>query len=104
MSNPFSDNHKGTERSHPVGSGVQWKFKFPNGYGASVVQFSLAGGFGGSYGSESGLWELAVLNADGSLNYDTPITSDVLGYLDEGDVAATLDAIAALPTHARAAS
>jgi hypothetical protein len=29
---------------------------------------------------------LAVLNNDGDLTYDTPITNDVLGYLSKEDV------------------
>jgi len=52
-------------------------FKADNGYGASIVQHSF------SYGHEEGLWELAVLDKDGKLDYTTPITADVLGYLTE---------------------
>lgn len=53
---------------------------FENSYGASVV----IGEF--TYGGKSGLYELAVLNSKGDLTYDTPITSDVLGYLSQEDV------------------
>lgn len=74
-----------------INGGVQHRFSYPNGYGASVVRHLY------SYGNESGLWELAVLGRDGRLTYDTPITGDVLGHLTEHEVAATLDAIAALP-------
>ena len=45
--------------------------------GASVVMFP------GSYGFEKGLWELAVLDPWGDITYDTPITCDVIGYLDD---------------------
>ena len=69
--------------------GSQWKFRFPNGYGASVIN--------DGYGAESGLYELAVLDAEGHLAYDTPVTDDVLGWLTEEQVAETLDKIAALP-------
>ena len=86
-----------TERPHPAGmGGVQKLFRFPNGYGASVVQFPY------SYGGDSGLWELAVIRYSGedddafSLAYDTPITDDVLGHLSERDVDALLDQVAAL--------
>ena len=86
-----------TERPHPVGiGGVQKLFRFPNGYGASVVQFPC------SYGEDSGLWELAVIRYSGedndafSLTYDTPITSDVLDELSEQDVDALLEQVAAL--------
>jgi len=85
------------ERSHPAGmGGVQKLFRFPNGYGASVVQFQY------SYGGDEGLWELAVIRYSGegddsfSLAYDTPITNDVLGHLSEQDVDALLEKVAAL--------
>ena len=71
-------------------SGSQWKFRFANGYGASVIN--------DGYGREEGLYELAVLGPDGHLTYDTPITDDVLGYLTRTDVADALDRIEALPT------
>lgn len=85
---------------HSAGIGEHHWFKFPNGYGASVVRFVLSGGFGGSYGGDAGLWELGVLNPEGRLAYDTPITDDVLGHLTEDDVAEALDKIAALPVPA----
>ena len=69
--------------------GTQWKFQFANGYGASVID--------NGYGREQGLYELAVLRQDGALDYDTPVTDDVLGYLTEQGVADALDKIAALP-------
>lgn len=69
--------------------GKQWKFKFANGYGASVIN--------DGYGADQGLYELAVLNSTGALTYETPITDDVLGYQTEDEITAALDAIAALP-------
>jgi len=48
---------------------------FDNGYGASVVSHQF------SYGGKDGLFELAVLDKNGKLTYDTPITDDVIGYL-----------------------
>lgn len=65
-------------------------FKFPNGYGASVIRHDL------SCGGESGLWELAVLGRDGALCYTTPITGDVLGWLNESEVDENLLKIKAL--------
>lgn len=68
---------------HPV-------YRFPNGYGASVVCHP------GSYGFEQGLMELAVLKFDRNeydLVYDTPITDDVMGFLDESQVDTILEAI-----------
>ena len=56
--------------------GVQKVYEFDNGYGASVIMHQ------GSYGFSKGLWELAVLQ-NGALCYDTPITNDVIGHLNE---------------------
>ena len=86
-------------RSHPIGNGSQTIYKFPNGYGASVVQFR------GSYGYESGKFELAVLKFEGdnwSLTYETPITEDVLGHLSPEEIESTLDSIEQLPAIAKA--
>lgn len=76
-----------------INGGVQKLYKFPNGYGASVVRHSF------SYGGDEGLWELAVIRYNGDhfdIDYSTPIADDVLGYLSEEDVDAILDEIAAL--------
>jgi hypothetical protein len=37
----------------------------------------------GSYGGDKGLWELAVLDEAGDLCYHTPVTQDVIGYLND---------------------
>jgi hypothetical protein len=78
--------------AHPIGTGTQEVYRFPNGYGASVVQFP------GSYGYSHGLWELAVLKFYGEGNdfdlcYNTGITSDVIGYLDREGVDSYLQKI-----------
>lgn len=73
-----------------MGGGVGARLTFPNGYTASVVRGD------NTYGGRSGLYELAVLH-DGRIVYDTPITSDVLGHLTEGDVTERLNEVAALP-------
>ncbi len=67
-------------KHHPLGNGIQGAITFDNGYGASVVRHEY------SYGGKKGLYELAVLDKDGELTYDTPITSDVMGYLSPKDV------------------
>ena len=64
----------------PHYEGVAGKIMFENGYGASVVRHS------GSYGGSRGLYELAVLDNNGKLTYDTPITEDVIGYLSSEKV------------------
>lgn len=56
-------------------NGYQLIYKFDNGYGASVIKHDM------SYGGKKGLYEIAVLDKEGSLCYDTPITSDVIGHL-----------------------
>ena len=71
--------------------GVQDIYRFKNGYGASVVCSR------GSYGGKQGLKELAVLDKDGSLCYDTPVTSDVIGWLTDEQVEVYLSQIASLP-------
>jgi hypothetical protein len=76
--------------SNPLNGGVQFHFKADNGYGASIVQHEF------SYGYNQGLWELAVIGKEGQIDYTTPITDDVLGYLSEEEVNATLDKIATL--------
>lgn len=56
---------------------------FPNGYGCSVIRGTY------SYGGEEGLYELAVLKGNehkSNICYDTPITSDVIGYLNPAAV------------------
>ena len=63
------------------------RIKFDNGYGASVV----IGPY--TYGGEDGLYELAVLDSNGNLTYETPVTSDVEGYLSEDDVTRLLEQI-----------
>ena len=66
------------------------RIMFDNGYGASVV----VGPY--TYGGEDGLYELAVLDSNGKLTYETPITSDVEGYLSEDDVTKLLEQIQSL--------
>ena len=61
----------------------QWRFKFDNGFGASVIKHEF------SYGFENDLFELAVLEWTGDyheITYDTPITNDVIGYLTNDKV------------------
>jgi len=70
--------------------GQAYRFYFPNGYGASVVRHDW------SYGANEGLWELAVLDDSHKLTYNTPITNDVIGWLDLSEVNTHLDRIAEL--------
>jgi hypothetical protein len=92
---------------HPIsqdgGSGLMARMNFENGYGVSVVRFTL--GFGlpsavakltsvlkgeraetyGSYTDNEKEWEVAILKGN-KLCYKTSITSDVLGHLSSKQV------------------
>lgn len=71
-------------KENAIHGGTQRVYRFPNGYGASVINHSF------SYGNHLGLYELAVLKFNNDDNfeicYDTNITDDVIGYLDEDKV------------------
>lgn len=73
--------------------GIQIRYEYPNGYGASVVLHEA------SYGSSAGLFEVAVTHTDGHLCYATPLTSDVLGWQTFADVDQVLKQIEGLPTN-----
>ena len=67
-------------KPHSNMNGIMSRIEFENGYGASIVKGEH------TYGGKDGLYELAVLDSNGDLIYDTPITSDVEGYLSEAQV------------------
>jgi hypothetical protein len=64
----------------PDMGGIFCRIQFENGFGASIVKHPY------SYGGKDGLYEIAVVDNDGQITYETPITDDVLGYLSEEDV------------------
>jgi hypothetical protein len=74
-------------KKHRELNGVVGRIFFDNGYGASVVKHEY------SYGGKDGLYELAVLDKNGELCYDTPITEDVIGYLRDIDVTDVMEKI-----------
>ena len=78
-------------KPHVNMNGIMSRIEFENGYGASVVRGAY------TYGGDQGLYELAVLDSNGDLTYDTPITNDVLGHLSEDDVTEVLKEIQLLP-------
>lgn len=63
----------------------------PNGRGVSIIR-----GFG-TYGASAGLFEVAVLDFDGNLDYSTPVTDDVLGWQTPEDVRNVVAQVSALP-------
>jgi len=80
--------------TNPLSGGIQMRYKFPNGYGASVIKHDF------SYGGKEDKWEIAILKFDGeksSSDYSTPITSDVLGWQSDEDVENVLAQIEKLP-------
>jgi hypothetical protein len=92
MNRTVSNKHIPTKQAIANG-GNQSIYRFPNGYGASVVAHKF------SYGLE-----LAVAKFNGNgvndwdICYSTPITNDVLGHLSDAEMEEHLDAIAALPS------
>ena len=64
--------------------GIQRLYRFDNGYGASVIQHK------NSYGSDQGLWELALIKFEDyntyKLVYDTETFCDVIGHLEESEI------------------
>lgn len=79
--------HKGLK-----GGAKQAVIFFPNGYGASVVT-----GDKFFYTSPGRPYELAVLDKDFNLVYDTPVTDDVVGHCTEEMVTELLHQIQKLP-------
>ena len=83
-------------KKREINGGEQRVFRYKNGYGASVVRGPY------TYGGDEGKFELAVLlfaDEDSDtyeLDYSTPITDDVIGYLDEDEVQEYLKQIEAL--------
>jgi hypothetical protein len=65
-------------------NGVAARIMFENGFGASVVCHSF------SYGGKNGLYEVAVLDTDGEITYETDVTSDVIGHLTPEQVTETM--------------
>lgn len=76
----FEDLDFTTIELDPWMEGVQSRMMFDNGYGVSVICHKY------SYGGKKGLHEIAVLDKNGKLTYDTPVTNDVIGYLSKTGV------------------
>lgn len=71
---------------------IEYRYLFPNGFGASVARNSITGGH------EMELFEVAVMKG-GELYYKTEVTHDVIGCCDADDVGRVLRAIASLDSH-----
>ena len=89
--------------SKRIGWITRYRFKFDNGFGASVVKGD------GTYGGEDDLWEIAVITFDENgeyyINSSNPITEnwessdDVLGWLTDEDVNRYLEKIKILDSN-----
>jgi hypothetical protein len=80
------------------GATLQEIYKFPNGYGCSIISGPY------SYGGPEGLCELAVVKYNDpqdpvsfNLCYDTPVSEDVIGHLTRKEVRDYLKRIFELP-------
>lgn len=73
---------------------IEYRYRFPNGFGASVARNCFTGGH------EMELFEVAVMKG-GALYYKTEVTHDVIGCCDADDVGRVLRAIASLDSHGR---
>ena len=71
----------------PFMSGVRSRMMFENGFGVSVVSHTY------SYGGKDGLFEVAVLDKDGDLTYNTPVTNNVVGYLTPDEVTEIMEEV-----------
>ena len=74
-------------KPHSLGHGIQAVIDFENGYGISVVQTPY------SYGGKMGLFEIAVVDKDREVVYNTPVAEGVIGYLREEDVTQAMERI-----------
>ena len=85
---------KGIIKTNHDKYGFRYRIEFPDTpYGASIIKRW------GSYGVENDNFEVAVV-LDGQLNYDTPITDDVLANVEEDELIDILKRIKnlAIPT------
>lgn len=73
------------------GQDIRERYYFPNGRGVSIIRTP------GSYGYRAGSFEVAVLDADGVLDYSTPVTDDVIGWLSADEVMDVVQQVAELP-------
>lgn len=74
---------------------IHWVGKFPNGYGFSLIK----GVHLHDPHEFDDLWEIAVLDKNGDIKYDTPITGEigVWSYLSEEEALSAVRAISKLP-------
>lgn len=64
---------------------------FPNGRGVSIIRHQY------SYGGKAGLFEVAVLDSKGEIDYSTPVCGDVLGWQTVDEVLDAMKRVHDLP-------
>jgi hypothetical protein len=78
---------------------IQKVYEFENGFGASVIKGPH------TYGGPEGLWEIGVIifkeGGQWNLTYNTSVTDDVLGHLDDDEVNQYLNEIKELKRRIR---
>lgn len=80
-------------KTRSINGGTQNIYRFPNGYGASIVNHSF------SYGTELAVIKFNSANdEDFNIVYDTPITDDVIGHCSSNKIISLLKNISELPT------
>ena len=75
-----------SKKKHIYEDGIRYVFKFPNGYGASLIKIPYLP-------ISEYIIELAVLGPDGSITYDTSITDDVIRFEDASELLSVLEKI-----------
>ena len=82
-----SNKYAGYIKDHPSYSTVEQTFyKFPNGYGASVIHGTSVIFGVSTYGLELAVLKWDKDGGDWEIDYTTPITDDVVGYVDDLDL------------------
>lgn len=71
-------------RPHAAFRGTQLLFKLPNGFTVSFVNPK-------ELHSYEFAWEAALLDSDGCISYNTPLTQDVEVFFNDADAEAFLD-------------
>ena len=89
------EDYKVFEREPEIGEGIQKVYRFPNGYGASVIRLFIrvpdVGMVGVSFGADDGKWELGLIKFMGADNEKYSMVyehgfDDVVGYLTDSEV------------------
>jgi hypothetical protein len=84
----LTDKFLETERDNRSIGGTQRLYKFPSGFGLSLINSPRAHGY--AYA-----WEAAVLAPNGAITYDTPLSGDVEVFSTDDEANAFIERAAA---------